>query len=189
MTMRVSVVGLAVLFGLGAGPTSAAPEPALRCQRAIERGGLRYARALLDTGSDCATEGAGPVDTCLAAALGGRLEQVRMRWEADATAACAGTDVDSALGYFSTCAGGPAACNALPAGLGCLACRLEQHVGTAVAAMYGNAPTSSACHAALARPGVKALRKLLGRLDRCLRRPDAISIAVCMDADGIGARL
>jgi len=188
--MRVSVVGLAVLVGLGTGWAGAVPDPALRCQRAIERGGLRYARALLDASSDCATGGAGPVDACLAAALdGGQLAKARARWEVDATAACAVTDADSALGYFPTCAGGPTACNALPGGLGCLACRLEQHVGTAVAAMYGNAPTSSACHAALARPGVKALRKLLGRLDRCLRQPDAISIAVCMDAGGIGARL
>ena len=187
MAKRTGVVLLVVLAATGA---AADPDPALRCQRAIERGGLAYARALLDAASECATDGGGPIDTCLDGVIAGAsLTRVRTRWESKVADACATTDTGPALGYFPTCVGGPAACEALPGGVGCLACRVEQHVGSAVEALYANAPATTACHAAIAKPGVKALGKLLGRLAACLRRPDAVSIAVCMDTGGIGARL
>jgi len=187
MAKRTGLVLLVTLVATGA---SAEPDPALRCQRAIERGGLAYARAVLAAASDCATDGVGPIDACLDGAIAGAaLGKTRARWEAKVADACATTDVGPALGYFPTCAGEPAACAASPGGVGCLACRVEQHLGTAVEALHANAPATTACRAAIAKPGVKALGKLLGRLAACLRRPDSISIAVCMDAGDVGARL
>src|SRR6185295_16669791 len=155
-----------------------------------ERGGLRYARALVRVASNCARRGSGPISSCLDGGLGvGTPALLRARWEAKVADACATTDLGPELGYFTTCRGGPAACEATPGGLPCLTCRVEQHVRTAMTALYADAPPSAACHTAVGRLGVRALDRLLRDLGFCLRRSDAVSIAVCFTEGGIGERL
>jgi hypothetical protein len=179
-----------MLLTLSEGAAFAVDDSAVRCQRAIERPGLRYADALIRSASDCALHGEGPLDACLDARLGEKkLARLRARWEAGFGRACATTNLDADLGYFPACRGGPSACEALAGGIACLECRVEQHVRTAVTALYANAPESNPCHAALGRVGVETLATLLHQLGACLRRRDAVSIAACLAGGGLGERL
>src|SRR5262245_55149529 len=99
--MQVVIGVIAALLAFAAGAGAAARDPAITCQRAIEGRGVRYARAMLRSVSDCVASEGGSVGACLDAAVAGpKPADMRARWESGIAKACSTTNVGSDLGYF-----------------------------------------------------------------------------------------
>ncbi|MBM4244455.1 MAG: hypothetical protein FJ148_11665 [Deltaproteobacteria bacterium] len=184
---------LASCFALVAGLAVAAPpargdDVALRCQRAIESGGMRLARTLLRQVDRCSRSYGTSVDECLgSAAAQARIGAEVPRWRARVARACVGIDAHAVLGYLDTCGPADSPCGfAAPAVeaagpnndiVDCLACKVEERLRGVGCKLLADRPLGGACHASIAEPGLALLRDILGELNRCLRAPGALSIA------------
>lgn len=181
------VVGLLVCPG----GEAHADAPALRCQKAIEDGGVRYARRLLREIDRCARAGVGSMDACLdAPATRTRLDRGVPRWRKRVARACANFDVHSTLGYLETCAPADTTCGFGTASvvedgarndlLDCAECRIEGHLRAVADRLFAGVGAAGGCRGSIARPGVELLEDQLRALARCARRPNALSLAGCL---------
>src|SRR5262249_1539075 len=87
-------------------------DDALNCQRAIEAGGMSYARQTLDFIESCADPSQPfSLSSCLSAAGGHSvLDSLRGQWGTDTAGPCAGVDVRTTLGYADQCGAAPSSC-------------------------------------------------------------------------------
>jgi hypothetical protein len=169
-------------------------DPTIVCQRAIERGGMRYAEEVLGVVADCAAPGqGGSITGCVTSApMRARLDGKRTEWGTEASPVCAGVELRRDLGYFETCGAPPSSCIFastvldLPGGtndvLDCLACRLTETLSGAGVKLYADRAESNICHGAIGR-GLDAVRSLLQQTDGCVKQPGATSLAACFTPD------
>lgn len=172
------------------GPPSG--DPALDCQRAIERGGMAYAATLLETAAGCAAPGqAQPLDSCLVQpAVQQSLAAARAAWGAQVAPACDDVSVHGDLGYLATCGLAPAPCTFEGSGLDspgpdddlldCLACRVRHGVTKAATALFANRAASTTCHQAIGAGAFEVLRGAVQQARACLDAPGAVSVAACV---------
>jgi sugar lactone lactonase YvrE len=172
--------------------TSTLPDdPALRCQRAIEHGGMAYVGTLLDAVDACATTGAtGSLRACLEGATPAQsLADARAAWATLVAGTCAGTSVHATLGYLPVCGLASAPC-AFDAGtvdapgadndlLDCLACQMREETARAATALFADRPATAACHQAIGAGAFQILKDVLQQARTCLEQPEAPSIAAC----------
>src|SRR5581483_1108465 len=170
-------------------------DPPLVCQRAIEAGGMDYAREMLQAIADCAAPGqSGSVSTCLASAsVQNRLATKRAAWATTASPQCTNVDLRHHLGYLETCGAAPSSCTfpsvVLDAPgssndvLDCLACRIKETLGAVGVKLYDDQPEHNACHGAIATAGLAAMRNLLEQTNACLQQPTATTLASCFTPD------
>jgi hypothetical protein len=192
--------GIALMLVVAAAAPARGADVALRCQSAIESGGMRFARALLREIDRCSRSYGTSLDACLGSdAARARLDAKLPRWHARVARACASVDAHSVLGYLDTCGPADASCGfatpsvAAPGAendlVDCLACKLEGRLHGAGRKLFADRPLGGACHASIAEPGLALMRDVLGELKRCLRSPDALSIAGCLSEPERRARI
>lgn len=172
----------------------------LRCQRALERGGVRFARTLLRATERCAAQHSASLADCLDGASERRRRDAALAsWRKRATRACDAVDPGPDLGYLPVCAEAESSCafaspvldapgerNDL---IDCLACRVDESLRRAGGRLLAERPTQGACHRAIARGGLRVLEATVRELQACLRRDDAVSIAGCLGNETRRARL
>jgi hypothetical protein len=177
-----------------------AADPVLRCQRAIETGGYRFARAVLRESARCARSDAPSFDACVPTPGSGRRAGAAAReWRERVERACAGVDVHSELGYPATCGPPDASCGFATAALlapgaendllDCLECRVAGRVRSVSTKLFADRPVDGACREAIGVPGHELVSAILGELNACLGEADAISIAGCLSDPDRRARL
>ena len=175
--------------------TIPSPDAALNCQRAIEAGGMTYARAVLDRIEACvAPGGSSSLASCMASgtvtsALGG----VRTQWGSDTAAPCTGVALRTMLGYDERCGVAPSTCTfASPvrdaAGTGndvldCLACRIAEHLRTSAQQIYAGQDAVEPCRSAIGNGSVAVLRATLDAANTCAQQGTVSSVAACWTPD------
>ncbi len=183
--------------------TTAAPasgrDRAVRCQRAIERGGHWYATRLLDTIERCAQSATGSLTDCLdSAPERALLDRSRTNWARRAGPACAGVELQAWLGYLATCAPPVSSCS-FPSPvidavgpqndlLDCLACRIEDRLRSTGVLLFANGSSANICQGALGRAGLGILELLLDHIHSCLERGQSESIAGCLADPALAAK-
>jgi hypothetical protein len=200
MTPAGRLRGTICLFVVLLATPAVAADGTLDCQRAIERGGDRYARGVLRIVRRCARGRGADLAACVDAGLrGDGAIRVRRAWGRGAGRACAGVDVSGALGYLRTC-GPPSAesrCTFSSTELDargarndlvdCLACRIGERLRDTSLALFASRPARNRCQRTIGEEGLKVLTAFLDELRGCIDGPDTPTIAACLtDPDRSG---
>ena len=170
-------------------------DPPLACQRAIEAGGMAYAREMLDQITLCTAPGGGTITGgCLSSpAVLSALAAKRTAWAAGAATPCAGVDLRGVLGYSEVC-GVNEGMSTFPttalnaAGdnndlLDCLALGTRLQLQTSANAIYAGQDATEPCRTALADGAMTVLRTNLEAVNACVQQPTTTSVAACWAAD------
>jgi len=185
---------VAVVVWLVAAGTAAADDAALRCQRAVERGGRTYAAGTIRVIERCVdARGSSDLGRCLGRRA--ELRVLRRSWAARVARACRHVDVGSALGYLDTCVppSTPSRCTfpsrRLDDRIGCLACQIDERLDDAALALFAARPIHDECQRSIGQGGLAVVRGMLAEIGSCLTDPAATSIAACLVDPGRKARI
>lgn len=182
-------------------PAAASVDPVDRCQRAIEVGGMRFAKQVLRSISQCAAAGRSePITDCLESnSLRNTLAKLRASWRMRAVRDCATVNVASQLGYLGTCDVGASAC-AFPSPvldapgegndlIDCLACRLDSDVRGGGIPAFRDFPAVNRCHGTVGKQGILLIRVMLKAFESCQRKAQTASLAACLSDPLIALRI
>ena len=171
--------------------TLPSPDDALNCQRAIEAGGMAYAREAINQLEVCmGPGGSGSPASCMN--TGGpsiALNNLRTQWGNDTAAPCTGVDLRTTLGYPERCGVAPSGCTFTSplrdqAGgsndvLDCLACRIKEQLVTSATSMSGGQPATEPCREAISRGSLAVLEDTLDAAYGCVLASTVTSVASC----------
>lgn len=177
-------------------PPEAEMSQALRCQRAIERGGARAARVRLQNAKSCARNGRRQSPACSDPA--GQEAAFRLRYHWGIGDECHGVDV-RALGYHDRCGAPGSACDFPSPVLGgpglqddildCMTCQMNEAVKPFIEALVPIQSQANSCTRELTSRAGAIAGKLWKGLSTCLAGDDAISIAACTSDAKLGAKI